>query len=115
MQPREIARAAAEALSEKKAINIRVLEVTDLTVMADFFVIASGTSPPHLRTLADEVEHCLEKLEVAPAHKEGHNSGNWLLLDYSSVVIHVFSQDTRDFYAIERLWADSKYWEPENL
>jgi ribosome-associated protein len=115
MEPREIAKPAAEALSNKKAQDLRVLEMTDLTIIADFFIIATGTSATHLRTLAEEAEHSLKQQGITPSHKEGRNSGNWLLMDYDSVVLHLFLKDTRAFYDIERLWSDSKEWKPEEL
>ncbi|MDR0325398.1 MAG: ribosome silencing factor [Oscillospiraceae bacterium] len=115
MEPKELAKNAARILSDKKAADIRVLEVTDLTVLADYFIIATGTSSTHLKTLADEVEFMLKKQGVAPGHIEGRGGGNWLLLDYGSVVVHVLLQDAREFYSIERLWSDAKQYGEDDL
>jgi ribosome-associated protein len=112
MEPKELAKKAAQLLSGKKAADIRVLEVTDLTVLADYFIIATGTSSTHLRTLADEVEFALKKQGVMPGHIEG--KGSWILLDYGAVVVHVLLSEAREFYSIERLWSDAKsYGEDE--
>ena len=115
MEPKEIAKAAARALDSKKAIDIRILEVTDLTVLADFFVIATGTSGTHLRTLTDEVEFSLKKKELLPLHTEGRDSGTWLLLDYGAVIVHIFLEDTRSFYSLEHIWSDAKPWDEADL
>ncbi|GHV10283.1 ribosomal silencing factor RsfS [Clostridia bacterium] len=108
MQPNEIARNIFKTLDDKKALSVRVLEVEDVTVLSDYFIIATATSTTHLRTLADEVEFRLKELGAELHHVEGHASGNWILLDYSSVVAHLFLKDTRDFYDLERLWGDAK-------
>ncbi|MDR0293780.1 MAG: ribosome silencing factor [Oscillospiraceae bacterium] len=115
MEPRELARNAARSLSAKKAADIRILEVTDLTVLADYFIIATGTSSTHLKTLADEVEVILKERGVAPGHIEGRGGGNWLLLDYGAVVVHILLRDAREFYSIERLWADARQYNEDEL
>lgn len=108
MTPKELAVKLAHIADDKKARGIKVLEITDLTVIADYFVICSGTSTTHVKTLSDEMEFVLKQQGTAPHHIEGHASGSWLLLDYGSVVVHVFLEETRAFYALERLWADAK-------
>ncbi|MCL2085070.1 MAG: ribosome silencing factor [Oscillospiraceae bacterium] len=108
MQPIEIAKMAARVLDDKKATGIRVLEVTDITVLADYFILCTATSSTHLKTLTDEVQFRLKGGGVTPHHVEGHMSGNWILIDFGSVVIHLFLQETRDFYDLERLWRDAK-------
>ncbi|MCL1807775.1 MAG: ribosome silencing factor [Oscillospiraceae bacterium] len=115
MEPKELAKSAAQILSSKKAADIRILEVTDLTVLADYFVIATGTSSTHLKTLADEVEFVLKKQDVPPRHIEGKGGGSWLLLDYGAVVVHVLLQEAREFYSIERLWSDAKQYNEDEL
>lgn len=115
MKPRELAKAVARILFGKKAVDIRVLEVTELTVLADYFIIATGTSSTHLKTLADEVEYVLKQQDITPNHIEGKAGGNWLLLDYGAVVVHVLLQDAREFYSIERLWSDAQQWGEEDL
>ena len=108
LTPRELALKAAHFLSEKKASDVAVLEITDLTVLADYFVICTGTSSTQVRSLAEEVEFRLSELGIEPHHIEGHRSTSWVLLDYSSVIVHVFYKDSREFYRLEHLWADAK-------
>lgn len=112
----EAVKIAVNALDSRKAMDIEVLRVGDLTVMADYFVICSGSSSTQIRTLGDEVEFQLkEKLDLMPLHREGHPSSNWVLLDYGFMIVHVFHQDARDFYKLEHLWADADRVEPETL
>lgn len=113
MEPMELAAVVAKALDDKKALNIKVLKVEDLTVLADYFVIASGTSSTHVGALAEEVEYKLSQMGVEPLRVEGARSRDWVLLDYGSVVAHVFYPEAREFYALERLWADAETVEIE--
>ncbi|MDR1669556.1 MAG: ribosome silencing factor [Oscillospiraceae bacterium] len=115
MEPKALAKHIAKILSGKKAADIRLLEVADLTALADFFIIATGTSAPHLKTLAEEVEFVLKKENILPGHIEGRHSGSWVLLDYGSVVVHLLMKDAREFYSIERLWADAKQYSEDEL
>ncbi|MDD6284322.1 MAG: ribosome silencing factor [Firmicutes bacterium] len=107
MDNTQIIKTAIKALSDKKAVDIFAVEVADLTIVADTFVMAGGTSSTHVRALADEVEYQLSQQGIEPHHIEGKNTG-WILLDYTGVVIHIFSQQAREFYSLERLWADGK-------
>ena len=104
--PRELALLAAQALSEKKGREIQVLEIADLTTLADYFVIATGTSNTQINALCDEVEKELDQLGEQPIHREGYRGGTWVLLDYGCVAIHVFNEEARAFYGLERLWSD---------
>ncbi len=97
---------AVKALDSKKAVEISALEVGSLTIVADYFVIAAGTSTTQVRALADEVEYQLGLEGIEPRQIEGKATG-WILLDYYDVVIHVFLQDQREYYNLEKLWADS--------
>ena len=106
MTPEELARALADIAEDKKALDVKILKIDELTVIADYFVICSGTSTTHVKTLAEEMEFKLKQKGVFPRGVEGRESGNWLLLDYGGVVAHVFLQETRAFYGLERLWAD---------
>lgn len=108
MTEKEKIKAIVKALNSKKAENIRVLGISDLTIIADYFVIANGTSTTHTRSLADEVEFQLSQLGVKPTRTEGYNGCNWIILDYSDIVVHVFYKETRDYYQLERLWADGE-------
>ncbi len=108
MESLQLATLAAKALDGKKANDIKVLKVRDLTVLADYFVIGSGTSNTHVGALADEVEFKLGEAGVKPSRVEGAKGRSWVLLDYGAVVVHVFYPETREFYALERLWADAE-------
>ena len=108
MTAEEKIRVAVQALDAKRAEKIQVLHVTDLTILGDYFIIASGTSTTHTKTLAEEVEFQLSQKGVEPHHREGMNGSNWYILDYTDVIVHVFNQDMRDFYRLEQLWADAE-------
>lgn len=108
MNSLELATKAAQILDNKKATRVKVLKVQDLTVIADYFVIASGTSSTHVKSLAEELEFQLKEQEVAPLRTEGFGTQNWFVLDYANVIVHVFSPDARDFYDLEHLWADGE-------
>lgn len=94
-------------LDSKKATDIKALEITELTSVADYFVIATGTSGTHIRALSDEVQDALTKEGVEPNHIEGKTTG-WILLDYGTVVVHLFTADQRELYSLEHLWGDAK-------
>ena len=97
-----------KTLDLKKAEDITVLKIDDLTVISDYFVIASATNSTQLKALANEVEYELEKIDVRPVHTEGYDCGIWILMDYGSIIVHIFMQDSRMFYSLERLWSDAK-------
>ena len=98
----------AKVLDKKKAMNLRVIKVEDLTVLTDYFVLATGTATTHVASLADEVDYVLGQQGVTPYSVEGHDVKNWILLDYGSVIVHVFVPGARDFYDLEHLWADGE-------
>ena len=109
MTPKELAIIAAKALDDKRGKEIAAIEVTDLTALADYFVIASGSSNTQINALCDNVEKAMkEQANEDPLRREGYRDGTWVLLDYGSVVVHVFSQEAREFYSLERLWKDGK-------
>lgn len=113
MEAKELVKIISDTLETKKALDLQILEVTDITSLADYFVIATGTSNTHLKTLADEVEYVLKQQDIFPNGREGERGSDWLLLDYGAVIVHVFSKDVRAFYALERIWSDSKVWKSE--
>ena len=109
MTPKELAILAAKALDGKKGMDIKVVEVAEITSLADYFVICSGSSNTQINALCDAVEKKLEEeAGEKPLHREGHREGTWVLLDYGCIVIHVFSEEAREFYSLERLWADGR-------
>ncbi len=93
-------------LDKKKAVDIKAIEVSEQTIVADYFVIASGTSSTHTKSLADDVEYELQQLGINEGHAEGRATG-WILLDYGSVLVHVFDRESREYYNLERLWTDA--------
>lgn len=105
---REMIEVAVKALDDKKGRDIKVLRIEEQTAIADYFVICNGTSTTQVRALADAVEEAMTKVGEEPHHIEGHHGGEWTLLDYSSVVIHVFTGEGREFYSLERLWSDAE-------
>ena len=106
MNSLELAGRAARLLDDKKAQRINVIKIEDISSIADYFVTATGTSSTHVRSLADEVEEKLKAEEALQPRVEGYRSNSWILLDYGNVVVHVFTQEARDFYDLDRLWAD---------
>ena len=107
LNAKEIIAAAVKALSDKKGKDLKVLYTADQTTLAEYFIICSGTSNTQVRALAEAVEEVLSKAGEEPHHIEGHRGGLWTLLDYSAVVIHVFTEEGREFYDLERLWSDA--------
>lgn len=96
------------AMENRKAVNIKVLKIDKLTAVADYFVICNGTSVTQIKAIADEIEFKLEQNGVTVSHREGYSSGNWILLDYDHVVVHIFHPTARDYYNLEKLWADAE-------
>lgn len=106
MDSQDILKIAANALNNKKARQLKALKIDDLTTLADYFVIATATSSTHVRALADEVEEKLKEQSVEPHHIEGKSTG-WIVLDYTSVIVHVFTPTEREFYNLDSMWSDA--------
>ena len=104
---KEMIALAVRALDAKKGKDIKVLYTADQTTLADYFVICTGTSNTQVKALSDAVEDAMTKAGEEPHHGEGHRGGQWTLLDYSAIVVHVFTEEAREFYALERLWSDA--------
>ena len=102
----ELARKAATFLDSKKAEKLNVIEVDSISSLADNFVIATGNNNTHVRALADELDERMKAEGMPPARMEGYRSNSWILLDWGNVVVHIFTQEGRDFYDLDRLWAD---------
>ncbi len=98
----------AKALDEKKAQEIAVLEIDQVSSLADYFVICTGSSAPQLKAMADGAEKAMKEAGILPHHIEGHRGGTWILQDYGDVILHLFSEEAREFYDLDRLWADAK-------
>ncbi|WP_195282067.1 ribosome silencing factor [Harryflintia acetispora] len=103
----ELGREAARLLDQKKARDIRMLEIKNISTLGDYFVVASGTSTTQVKAMADEVEFQLKEKGIYPKRVEGYQSAAWIVLDYYDVIIHVFCEETRQFYSLERLWTDA--------
>ena len=103
---RELAEAVAQALDAKKARDIKVLHVEDKTVIAEYFVICTGNSSTQVKALASEVEYRMEQRGVLPYSVEGRDNNSWILVDFSNVIVHVFSRDAREFYNLDKLYED---------
>ena len=99
---------AAKAIDSKKGLDIQVIEISDISVLADYMVIATGTSSTHVKALADVVEYQLDNAGVSVSHIEGYRSNSWILLDYVDVIVNVFDDEARHFYDLDRLWQDGK-------
>lgn len=95
-------------LDDKKALDIKHMEIKDVTTIADYFVIASGTSTTHIKSLADNIEYELKKESIYPNKIEGYNTGTWILMDYGDVIVHIFTEQERENYKIEALWEEMK-------
>ena len=107
MEPFEILKTAANALNEKKAMEMSAIKIDSISDLADYFLLCTATSNTHVRALADEVEEKLKERGVLPGHIEGRAS-DWLLLDYGTVVIHIFGRQSREYYSLDRMWNDGE-------
>ena len=106
---KELAGKISVILDDKKAKNIKILETNKQTIIADYFVIATGTSSTHIRSLSGEVEFQLkEKFKIEPSRVSGQASNDWIILDYDSVLVHIFNSEARDYYKLEKLWGDGE-------
>ena len=108
LSPDKIAYEVTKALDEKKGIDIKLLKIDRVSSLADYFLICTGTSNTHVKTLCDYAEFTLENLGETMLSREGHRGNAWELLDYGTIVVHVFTEEARKFYDLERLWADAE-------
>ena len=115
LSAKEVALAVTKALDEKKGIDIKLLRIDKVSSLADYFLICTGTSNTHVKTLCDYAEFTMENLGEKMLGREGHRGNSWELLDYGSVVVHVFTEEAREFYSLERLWADAENVDVSNL
>ena len=108
LSAKEVAYEVTKALDSKKGMNIKLLRIDEVSSLADYFLICTGTSNTHVKTLCDYAEYTMDNLGEKLLGREGHRGNSWELLDYGSVVVHVFTEEAREFYALERLWADGE-------
>lgn len=115
MEVKELVKIIFNALDDKKAENIKVINISDISVMADYFVICSGNNRHQILAMQDAVEEALSRIDVHPKNIEGKNGDTWILMDYRDIVVHIFDTENRDFYDLERLWQDGTEVNVESL
>ena len=115
MNSNEITKLAITALEDKKAEDIKVIDISEVSVIADYFIIASGTNRSQIQALSDHVEETLGRAGVELKQMEGYDNANWVLLDFRDVIIHIFDKENRLFYDLERIWRDGKMIEADSL
>lgn len=115
MNAKEMSRLICSALAEKKAEDIKVINIEEVSIMADYFIIASGSNRNQVQAMVDNVEVELEKSDIRARQIEGYQNANWILMDYGDVIVHVFDEENRLFYDLERIWRDGKSLAVEDL
>lgn len=104
----DFVRIAVQALEEKKAENIKIIDISEVSVIGDYFILANGNNRNQIQALSDEVQEKLHKAGMVLKQIEGYNNANWILMDYRDIIIHVFDKESRGFYDLERIWRDGK-------
>jgi ribosome-associated protein len=115
MNAKEMAKLAITALEDKKAEDIKIIDISEVSVIADYFIIANGTNRSQIQALSDNVEEALGKAGCPVKQIEGYQTANWVLLDFNDVIIHIFDKENRLFYDLERIWRDGKQMELDEL
>lgn len=105
---KELAQIAIEALEDKKAEDIRIIDISEISTLADYFIIANGTNRSQIQALADNVEEALGRAGLSLKQVEGYETANWILMDYRDIIVHVFDKENRLFYDLDRIWRDGK-------
>lgn len=105
---KELVKVVYNALESKKGENIKIIDISDVSVLADYFIIANGSNQNQVQALVDNVQEELYKIGHEPVQIEGYRTGNWILMDYGDIIVHVFSKEDRLFYDLERIWRDGK-------
>ena len=115
MESKEMAKLAVAALEDKKGEEIRVIDISEVSVLADYFIIANGSNRSQVQALSDSVAETLGRAGVHTKQVEGYESANWILLDFGDIIVHVFGKENRLFYDLERIWRDGKIVEADSL
>ena len=115
MTQKEMLKTIISTLDKKKAESIQAIKISDLTILADYFIIASGNNRNQVQTMADNAEEVLGRAGFEPRQLEGYGTASWILMDYNDIIIHIFSEEDRLFYDLERIWSDGKQVDPEYL
>ena len=114
-EAKKMALLALDGLEDKKAEDIAILDISEISVLADYFIIANGTNRNQVQAMADSVEEALGKAGYEPKQIEGYQTANWILMDYKDIIVHVFGREDRGFYDLERIWRDGKQITREDL
>ena len=114
-QSKKMAKLAYKALEEKKGEDIRIIDISNISVMADYFIIANGTNASQISALVDAAEESLEKEGYVVKQREGYKLSNWVLLDFGDIIIHIFDKENRLFYNLERIWSDGREVEVDEI
>lgn len=114
-QSKEITKLAIQALEDKKAEDITVIDISEISVLADYFIIASGTNRNQIQAITDNVEEQLGKNGTCVRQIEGYDTANWVLMDFGDIIVHIFDRENRSFYDLERIWRDGKQISPEEF
>ncbi len=112
---KEMARMAIQALEDKKAEDIRVIDISEVSVIADYFIIASGSNRNQVQTLCDNVQETLGRAGYPERQTEGYQTANWILLDFGDLIVHIFDRENRRLYDLERIWRDGRQMEIQDL
>ena len=112
---RKMAKLAIEALEDKKAEDIKVIDISELSVIADYFIIAGGTNRSQIQALADNVDEKLGRAGHPSKQVEGYDTANWILMDFGDVIVHVFDKENRLLYDLERIWRDGQQVDPSDI
>lgn len=115
MTSKELTKLAVAALENRKAEDVTVIDISEISPIADYFIIANGTNESQVRALVDNVEETLGKAGYEVKQREGYGLGSWVLLDFGDIIVHVFDRENRLFYDLERIWSDGKQVDPEDL
>ena len=115
MTSKELTKLAVAALEDRKAEDVTVIDISEISPIADYFIIANGTNESQVRALVDNVEETLGKAGYEVKQREGYGLGSWVLLDFGDIIVHVFDRENRVFYDLERIWSDGKQVDPEEL
>ncbi len=115
MSSREIAKVVIAGLEDKKAEDIKIIDISNVSVIADYFIIASGQNKNQVQAMADIVEEKLLEVDVRPKQIEGYQTANWILMDFHDVIVHIFNEEDRLFYNLEKIWLDGKVIDVDEL
>jgi ribosome-associated protein len=115
MTSKELAKIAVNALDDKKGEDITIIDISEISVLADYFIIAGGSNRSQIQAMADNVDECVSKNGGTLKQIEGYDAGNWVLLDFQDIIVHIFDKENRLFYDLERIWRDGKIIEVKDL